>query len=78
MQNMVRVLQSLATTIRYGLASIFMPEPHQILLPSIVQALAVELTSLPDHLKHAYLGDNETLPVIISAKLSPTQEDKLI
>ncbi|XP_027152280.1 uncharacterized protein LOC113752363 [Coffea eugenioides] len=78
LQNMVRALQSLATITRYGLASIFMPEPYQKLLSSIVQAPVLELKPLPDHLKYAYLSDNETLSVIISAKLSPTQENKLI
>ena len=48
------------------------------LLPSIVQAPTLELKPLPDHLKYAYLGDNETLPVIVSASLSPSQEEKLV
>ncbi|XP_071928221.1 uncharacterized protein [Coffea arabica] len=78
LQNMVGALQSLATTTRYGLASIFMPEPYQKLLSSIVQAPVLELKPLPDHLKYAYFSDNETFSVIISTKLSPTQEDKLI
>ncbi|XP_071909834.1 uncharacterized protein [Coffea arabica] len=38
----------------------------------------LEWKSLPEHLKYAYLGDNETLPVIISDSLSKTQEEKLI
>ena len=76
---MVGVLSFLATTtIRYELAPIFMPKSHQKLLPSLVQVPIVELKSLSDHLKYAYLDNKETLPVIISAKLSPTQEDKLI
>ena len=54
------------------------PKSHQKLLPSVVQMPVMELKSLPNHLKYAYLGDMETLPVIISAKLSPRQEDKLI
>ncbi|XP_071902547.1 uncharacterized protein [Coffea arabica] len=47
-------------------------------LPSVVQAPVLELKPLPEHLKYAYLGDNETLPVIISSALSKTQEEKLI
>nr|XP_027124566.1 uncharacterized protein LOC113741264 [Coffea arabica] len=38
----------------------------------------VELKPLPEHLKYAFLGEKETLPVIISSKLSPTEEDKLL
>lgn len=38
----------------------------------------MELKPLPDHLKYAYLDDKDTLPIIISAKLSPSQEEMLI
>ncbi|XP_024969716.1 uncharacterized protein LOC112509075 [Cynara cardunculus var. scolymus] len=41
-------------------------------------ALELELKTLPDHLKYAYLGDKETLPVIISATLSPKEERELV
>ncbi|XP_027185158.1 uncharacterized protein LOC113783270 [Coffea eugenioides] len=63
---------------RYELTSLFVPETQAKLLPSIVQAPELELKPLPKHLKYAFLGDNETLPVIISAHLSPSQEDDLI
>nr|XP_027120412.1 uncharacterized protein LOC113737367 [Coffea arabica] len=63
---------------RYELTSLFVPETQAKLLPSIVQAPELELKPLPKHLKYAFLGDNETLPVIISAHLSPRQEDDLI
>ena len=33
---------------------------------------------LPAHLKYAYLGANSSLPVIVSADLSPIEEDKLL
>src|SRR5262245_55960208 len=48
------------------------------LLPSVVQAPKLELKELPNHLKYAYLGDGETLPIIISSKLSAKEEEKLI
>ncbi|XP_052621494.1 uncharacterized protein LOC128127143 [Lactuca sativa] len=48
------------------------------LLPSIVQAPKLELKCLPDHLKYAYLGEDKTLPIIISDKLSIEEEDKLV
>ncbi|XP_027158344.1 uncharacterized protein LOC113759962 [Coffea eugenioides] len=63
---------------RYELTSLFVLETQAKLLPSIVQALELELKPLAEHLKYAFLGDNETLPVIISAHLSPRQEDNLI
>ncbi|XP_027165915.1 uncharacterized protein LOC113765866 [Coffea eugenioides] len=75
----IGALQTLPTTkIRYDLAPVFTPEPHQRLLPSVVQAPVLELKPLPAHLKYAYLGEGETLPVIISASLLKVQEDKLI
>ncbi|XP_021763808.1 uncharacterized protein LOC110728473 [Chenopodium quinoa] len=36
----------------------------------------VELKPLPDHLKYAFLGENDTLPVIIASNLTSTQEQK--
>ncbi|XP_071939053.1 uncharacterized protein [Coffea arabica] len=75
----IGALHSLQTTTkRYEVLPIFTPEPHQRVLPSVVQAPVLELKPLPEHLKYAYLGDNETLPVIISSALSKIQEEKLI
>ncbi|XP_062075307.1 uncharacterized protein LOC133779352 [Humulus lupulus] len=47
-------------------------------LPSMKKPLALELKTLLDHLKYAYLGKNDTLPVIISASLSTVEEEKLL
>lgn len=48
------------------------------LLPFVVQAQKIELKALPEHLKYVYLGDSETLPVIISKDLTAEHEAKLI
>jgi len=48
------------------------------LVPSTVQAPILELKQLPSHLKYAYLGENQTLPVIIASELSLGEEDKLL
>ncbi|XP_027182318.1 uncharacterized protein LOC113780741 [Coffea eugenioides] len=42
-------------------------------LETTPEAPVLELKPLLKHLKYAYLGDNETLPMIISAALSETQ-----
>ncbi|XP_071939803.1 uncharacterized protein [Coffea arabica] len=55
-----------------------LPLSHSQLLPSIVQAPKVELKQLPDNLKYAFLGDGDTLAVIISSKLTALEEEKLI
>ncbi|KAI5341528.1 hypothetical protein L3X38_009403 [Prunus dulcis] len=53
-------------------------EPKQPLKPSRQQPPKLELKPLPKHLNYAYLGAAETLPVIIAAYLTPTEEDKLL
>ncbi|XP_071921840.1 uncharacterized protein [Coffea arabica] len=75
----VGALQSMApTAIRYELAPLFIPDSHPKMLRSVMQAPEVELKSLSNHLKYAFLDDKNTLPVIIFAKLDPSQEDRLI
>ncbi|XP_017625126.1 uncharacterized protein LOC108468780 [Gossypium arboreum] len=46
--------------------------------PSIEEAPTLELKPLPHHLKYVFLGDHNTLPVIVSATLDVTQEEKLV
>ncbi|CAN6687824.1 unnamed protein product [Malus baccata var. baccata] len=41
-------------------------------------APTLELKPLPDHLKYVFLGDDETLPVIVSSSLTTHEEEKLI
>ncbi|KAL0355785.1 UNVERIFIED_CONTAM: hypothetical protein Sradi_4025400 [Sesamum radiatum] len=41
-------------------------------------APTLELKELPKHLKYSFFGENDTLPVIISSKLSTLEEEKLI
>ncbi|KAL0289751.1 UNVERIFIED_CONTAM: hypothetical protein Scaly_2694100 [Sesamum calycinum] len=55
-----------------------LPQSRTELLPSILQAPTLELKELPKHLKYVYLGENNTLPVIISSKLNLLEEKKLI
>ena len=47
-------------------------------MPSFEQPPKIERKPLPNHLRYAYLGDASTLPVIISASLTTTKEDKLL
>ncbi|CAL2277581.1 unnamed protein product [Prunus armeniaca] len=55
-----------------------LPPPTNKVLPSIVQAPELELKELLKHLKYAYLGENETLSVIIASHLEPNDEKKLL
>ncbi|KAM2270606.1 hypothetical protein ACFXTI_038040 [Malus domestica] len=48
------------------------------LLPSIIQATILELKPLPSHLKYIFLGENDTLPAIISSSLTAQEEEKLL
>ncbi|XP_052624877.1 uncharacterized protein LOC111898674 [Lactuca sativa] len=55
-----------------------LPPTHTKLPPSLVQPPELELKVLPQHLKYAYLGKNETLPVIISTHLTKFEEKQLV
>ncbi|KAL1164893.1 hypothetical protein V6Z11_A06G097000 [Gossypium hirsutum] len=43
-----------------------------------IDALELELKPLPDHLKYAFLGEGNTLPVIILSKLSRVEKENLV
>ena len=47
-------------------------------LPSEERPPKLELKPLPSHLKYAFLGVEETFPVIISSSLESAQENKLL
>ncbi|KAM1168276.1 hypothetical protein ACFX19_030733 [Malus domestica] len=44
----------------------------------VVEAPTLELKPLPDHLKYVFLGNDETLPVIVSSSLTAHEEEKLV
>ena len=48
------------------------------LLPSVIQPPFLGLKPLPGHLKYVFLGDHETLTVIISSSLTAQEEDRLV
>ena len=48
------------------------------LTPSIEKPPIVEEKKLRNHLRYAYLGEDSTLPVIISSSLSNMEEEKLL
>ncbi|XP_042065483.1 uncharacterized protein LOC121808999 [Salvia splendens] len=47
-------------------------------LPTEEPKPAKELKPLPAHLKYAYLGEEETMPVIINSQLTQGQKDRLL
>ncbi|XP_062081019.1 uncharacterized protein LOC133785820 [Humulus lupulus] len=55
-----------------------LPVCHEQLQPSVKSPPKLELKPLPEHLKYVYLGEKETLPVIITTQLTQVQEDRLI
>ncbi|XP_023745769.1 uncharacterized protein LOC111893924 [Lactuca sativa] len=65
-------------TTQFSVKQIELPQTHTRLPPSLVQPPKLELKVLPQHLKYAYLGDNETLLVIISTHLTECEEEKLL
>ena len=46
--------------------------------PPIEPPPSLELKTLPKHLKYAYLGEQETLPVIVASNLTNRQEEDLL
>ena len=64
----------------YGWAPKFEPLPpiEDRVLPSEERPPKLELKPLPSHLKYAFLGVEETFPVIISSSLESEQENKLL
>ena len=52
--------------------------PFNRLLPSIEVRPILELNKLLNHLRYTFLGLNDTLPIIMSSKLTILQEENLI
>ena len=48
------------------------------LVPSVQQPPSIELKPLPEHLKYAFLEEDEKLPVIMAKHLQPEQETRLL
>ncbi|KAM0992855.1 hypothetical protein ACFX2A_008716 [Malus domestica] len=57
---------------------ISLPTSNETTLPSVIQAPKLKLKTIPEHLKYAFLGEDETLPVIISSQLTAEEREKLI
>ncbi|XP_050154241.1 uncharacterized protein LOC126628547 [Malus sylvestris] len=75
----VAALESLSP-IRGKSSSYFIsfPTSNKKTLPSVIQAPKLELKPILEHLKYAFLGEDETLPVIISSQLTAEEREKLI
>ena len=52
-------------------------EPTDLTSPSSEPSSSLELKVLPAHLKYAYLGEQETFPVIIASHLNDEKEKDL-
>ena len=77
MHESALALQALQT-IPYGNVFVDLVLSHKKLLPSIFQAPELELKPLLDNLKYVFIGDNNTLPVIIAKDLTSAQEEKIM
>ncbi|XP_058217607.1 uncharacterized protein LOC131328718 [Rhododendron vialii] len=55
-----------------------LPHLESKTLPSSIQPPKLELKVLPETLKYAFLGENETYPVVISSSLVGSQESQLL
>ncbi|XP_062118669.1 uncharacterized protein LOC133832325 [Humulus lupulus] len=55
-----------------------LPSEREKSKPFVEEVPIVKLSQLPEGLKHVFLGDGDTFPVIISSKHDPSQEIKLL
>ncbi|CAN6544297.1 unnamed protein product [Malus baccata var. baccata] len=78
LMEMVAALESNPRYIGKPPDLISIPNSTNKLIPSVIQPLSLELKPLPSHLKYVFLGEQETLPVIISSSLTAQEEDKLV
>ncbi|KAM2893488.1 hypothetical protein FF1_008841 [Malus domestica] len=76
--EMVAALKSNPRHIGKSPNLISIPNSTNKLLHSVIQPPSLELKPLPSHLKYVFLGEQETLPVIISSSLTAQEEDKLV
>ena len=76
--EMVAALESLPKHVNKPSNPDSIPISSNKLLPSVIQAPSLELKSLPSHLKYVFLGDQETLQVIVSSTLMEIEEEKLV
>ncbi|KAM1277781.1 hypothetical protein ACFX2J_029884 [Malus domestica] len=75
---MVAALESLPSQTGKFLDPILSSISANKMLPSVVQPPTLELKPLPSHLRYVFLGEDETLPVIISSSLMAQEESKLV
>ncbi|XP_028772272.1 uncharacterized protein LOC114729441 [Neltuma alba] len=54
------------------------PDDAEVVEPSLEEPPTLELKALPSNLHYAYLGSNNTLPMIISSDLTVQQEEQLV
>ncbi|KAM1375705.1 hypothetical protein TB1_036888 [Malus domestica] len=76
--EMVAALESLPSQTGKFFDPILSSVSTNKMLPSVVQPPTLELKPLPSHLKYVFLGEDETLPVIISCSLTAQEEGKLV
>jgi hypothetical protein len=77
MQESALALQALQTAL-YGNVFVDLVLSHKKLLPYILYAPDLELKPLLNNFKYVFLGDNNTLPIIIAKGLTSAQEEKLV
>ncbi|CAN6576747.1 unnamed protein product [Malus baccata var. baccata] len=76
--EMVATLESNPRHIGKSPNLISIPNSTNKLLPFVIQPSSLELKPLPSHLKYVFLGEQKTLPVIISSSPTAQEEDKLV
>ncbi|CAN6716323.1 unnamed protein product [Malus baccata var. baccata] len=76
--EMVAALESLPSQTGKFFDPILSSVSANKMLLSVVQPPTLELKTLPSHLRYVFLGEDDTLPVIISTSLTAQEESKLV
>ncbi|KAB2609977.1 S ribonuclease [Pyrus ussuriensis x Pyrus communis] len=74
----VAALESLPQLNGKSPSPISIPVSTNKLLPSIEQPPTLELKPLPNHLKYVFLGEQDTLPIIVASSLTAQEDEKLV
>ncbi|XP_070664542.1 uncharacterized protein [Malus domestica] len=76
--EVVAALESIPKHVGKPSEPISIPISTNKMLLSVVQPPFLELKPLPSHLKYVFLGEQETLPIIVSSTLTAQKEEKLV
>ncbi|PIN02745.1 DNA-directed DNA polymerase [Handroanthus impetiginosus] len=68
-----QLMRKMKRTLKQGVEPLERTTPSKVLKPSIEEPPTLELKHFPNYLRYTYIGESDTLPIIISSSLSDVQ-----